>query len=187
MSDSEVFDEIVGLFRDGGGGLYFGEDITQLEHALQTAHQARMSKAGDALVLASLLHDLGHLLHVGGETLGERRIDGRHELLGATWLRTRFPVEVSEPVRLHVAAKRYRCSVDDGYRLRLSAESTRSLGLQGGPMDSFESRAFENESAFDAAMSLRAWDDAAKVVGLSVPGLDHHRECIQTLARRKTV
>ena len=45
------------------------------QHALQTAHLAEQSGAGDELVTACLLHDLGHLLNDQGETPSLRGID----------------------------------------------------------------------------------------------------------------
>ncbi|HEU0177888.1 MAG TPA: HD domain-containing protein, partial [Blastocatellia bacterium] len=107
-----IVDEIIELFARLGGGAYFGEPVSQLEHALQTAFQAEQESAPDALIAAALLHDIGHLLHKLPEDIADRGIDGRHERVGAMWLARNFPAAVTEPIRMHVAAKRYLCSVD---------------------------------------------------------------------------
>lgn len=171
----DVIDRIAALFRDRGAGLYFGEAVTEAEHALQAAHLAERSGAAPELVAAALLHDLGHLLHDLPEDCAARGIDDRHEDRGAAFLRDHFGPAVVDPVRLHVPAKRYLCAVDPGYRAGLSPASALSLALQGGPMTPAEVAAFEQEPHFRAAVAVRRWDDGAKVVGWGVPGLDHYR------------
>lgn len=177
-----VFDEIEALFADRGDAAYFGEAVTQTEHALQTAYLAEGDGAPPTLVVAALLHDIGHLLHRAGEDIAERGIDTRHERIGARWLARHFGTAVSEPVRLHVAAKRYLCGIEPHYVERLSAASIQSLELQGGPMRPGEARQFERQDDWQAAVRLRRWDEEAKVIGLRVPDLEHYRAIIETLA-----
>jgi phosphonate degradation associated HDIG domain protein len=167
------------LFREKGQGAYFGEAVTEAEHALQSAHLAEQSGAAPELVAAALLHDVGHLLHGLGEDVADRGIDGRHEDVGAAWLERHFSRAVVDAVRLHVAAKRYLCAVEPAYHAQLSEASRRSLDLQGGPMSAEEVRRFEQEPGFRAAVAVRRWDDVAKVPGLDVPGLDHYRGCLE--------
>src|SRR5262245_20302558 len=174
-----VVDRILQLFAEKGQGMYFGEAVTETEHALQSAHLAETAGAGNELIAAALLHDIGHLLHGLGEDIAEQGIDGRHEEGGAAWLARYFGPAVAEPVRLHVAAKRYLCAVDPVYHAALSAASRRSLELQGGPFSREEARRFEREPFWEAAVALRRWDDAAKVPGLAVPGLEHYRPCLE--------
>src|SRR5262245_37409079 len=107
-----VVDRILQLFVEKGRGAYFGEAVTETEHALQSAHLAEAAGVGSELIAAALLHDIGHLLHGLAEDIAERGIDGRHEEGGATWLARHFGQPVADPVRLHVAAKRYLCAVD---------------------------------------------------------------------------
>jgi gamma-butyrobetaine dioxygenase len=171
----KVVDRIFALFREKGNGAYFGESVTETEHALQCAHLAERAGAAPELVAAALLHDLGHLLHGLPEDVAERGIDARHEEGGAAWLRSHFPAAVVDPVRLHVAAKRYLCAVEPAYLDGLSEASRRSLLLQGGPMSPEERRGFERETHSRAAVAVRRWDDAAKVPGLAVPGTEHYR------------
>jgi phosphonate degradation associated HDIG domain protein len=169
------------LFREQGNGAYFGEAVTETEHALQCAHLAEQSGASAELIAAALLHDVGHLLHGLPEDLAERGIDGRHEDEGAAWLGRSFGPAVVDPVRLHVAAKRYLCAVDPDYYAGLSEASRLSLRLQGGTMSSEEVQRFEQEPRFRSALAVRRWDDGAKVPGLAVPGLDHYRPYLEAV------
>lgn len=180
-----AIDRIVTLFREKGDGAYFGEAVSETEHALQCAHLAEQSGAPPELIAAALLHDLGHLLHGLQEDLAERGIDGRHEEVGAAWLGRHFGATVADPVRLHVAAKRYLCAVEPGYHAGLSEASQRSLRLQGGPMSPEEVCHFEREPGFRSAVAVRHWDDGAKVPGLVVPGLDHYRPCLRAVQVRR--
>ena len=118
--------------------------MSQAEHALQAAELAEREGAPDALVVAALLHDVGHLLDGQDEDLADRGVDGRHEEAGCAWLAAHFGPEVIEPIRLHVAAKRYLCAVDPAYLDGLSPASRLSLSLQGGPMDAEERARFES-------------------------------------------
>lgn len=180
-----IADETIGWFETRGHAAYHGEAVSQTEHALQAACCAERVGASDALVVAALLHDLGHLVDDPAEDLAERQIDGRHEDAGAAWLASRFGPEVTEPVRLHVAAKRYLCAVDPQYAAGLSPASVRSLAVQGGPFTPAEAAAFAALPGAMEAVRLRRWDDAAKVPGLEVPGLEHYRARIEALAARE--
>lgn len=161
-----IVNEVQTLFALHGGSEYGGECITQEEHALQCAELARSSGASQALITAALLHDIGHLLHDLPVDAPELGVDDLHEALGARWLENRFIPAVTEPVRLHVAAKRYLCAVDSTYYSRLSEPSRVSLRLQGGPMDSTEVATFEASPFYKDALQLRTYDDTGKIEGL---------------------
>ena len=165
--------DIEQLFARHGFAQYSGEPVTQLEHALQTAHLAEQSGADDALVTACLLHDLGHLLNEQGQTPSLRGIDDTHQYFALPFLRGLFPAAVLDPIRLHVDAKRYLCCVDAGYRSRLSEDSKRSLVLQGGVFSEAEAAAFIAAPAARDAVLLRQWDDLAKEAALATPDLAH--------------
>ncbi len=186
MSDRAAsVDEVVELYRRWGAERY-DEEVTQLDHACQTAALARRDGAADELVVAALLHDVGHLLDLRDRE-GDPTLPGRdlgHEGRGAAWLSDLFPPEVTRPIALHVRAKRYRCAVDPDYATGLSAGSTRSLALQGGPYDADQAAAFEARPGAADAVRLRRWDDGGKVDGLPVPGLDDHRARLDRLALR---
>jgi len=179
-----IADTILRTLHDLGQGAYFGEDVSECQHALQTAHLARLAAASDDLIVAALLHDIGHLLHGLPEDIAVRKIDGRHEDAGSNWLARYFPASVVDPVRLHVAAKRYLCAVEPAYLGKLSTSSQRSLELQGGPFDADEVRRFETEPFSREAVDLRRWDDAAKVPGWVVPGLEEYRSLLASAAFR---
>ena len=167
------------IFEAKGGDAYFGEPVSQLEHALQAAHYAERENAPPWLVVAALLHDIGHLLHDLPEHIADLGIDSRHEDLGHFWLAQYFGPEITAPVRMHVDAKRYLCATDPEYLKLLSPASVQSLQLQGGPFTEEEARAFEQKPFAREAVRLRRWDDLAKVPGMLVPDLEHYRAMIE--------
>ncbi|MEO1496215.1 MAG: phosphonate degradation HD-domain oxygenase [Planctomycetota bacterium] len=181
---SESAAEIYRLFEVRGASLYGGEGVTQLEHGLQAAMLAEQEGADPALIVAALLHDVGHLLHDLPDDAPDNGVDDVHEALGADWLRSRFPPEVLEPVQQHVASKRYLCATEQGYWDALSEPSKVSLELQGGPMNAAEVDAFEQGEHFEACVRLRRWDDLAKVVGLETPPLEHFMTLVDRVALR---
>ncbi len=154
--------KIVDLFNEKGHSLYGGEAVTQMEHALQAATFARKNNASDALITASLLHDIGHLLHALPDDAPDFGVDDLHEELAALFLEKYFIKEVVEPAKLHVQAKRYLCFVDAGYYNTLSEPSRQSLALQGGIMNAEEAAEFEKYENYKEAVLLRTWDDLAK-------------------------
>jgi [1-hydroxy-2-(trimethylamino)ethyl]phosphonate dioxygenase len=153
---------IIALWKQHGGSMYGSEAVTQMEHALQTAALARNAGASPALVAAALLHDVGHLLHELPDDAPEQGIDDRHEDLAANYLEKYFRQEVTEPIRLHVDAKRYLCTTTSDYLAQLSEPSVVSLRLQGGLMNEAEIQAFEANPYAADAVRLRRWDDLAK-------------------------
>jgi phosphonate degradation associated HDIG domain protein len=179
-----IADEVFRIFGQRGAGAYFGEHISMTEHALQAAYFAREESAPAALVVAALLHDIGHLVEDVPDDLSDWKADAHHEEVGARWLERRLPPEVSGPVRLHVPAKRYLCATDPHYVAMLSHASLVTLQLQGGPMQSDELLQFETQRYSQDAIRLRRWDDQGKITGLKTPGLTEYRELIEELARR---
>ncbi|HEX3930332.1 MAG TPA: HD domain-containing protein [Nocardioides sp.] len=178
-------DRLADLFAGPGAGDYLGEAVTQAQHMCQAATLAEGAGAPDELVAAALLHDVGHFQ---GEVTGRDLMagtDNRHSDTGAAWLTQWFPPGVTEPVRLHVAAKRYLCAVDPAYVGSLSPASLYTLGVQGGPMDDAQQRAFEAEAYHADAVSLRRWDDAAKDPGSPTPEFDHFRPLLSRLLSRQ--
>jgi phosphonate degradation associated HDIG domain protein len=174
--------EILALYESRGTQAYFGECVSMVEHGLQVAHFARAEGAPEALVLAALLHDIGHLLEDVPETIEEWTLDARHEEIGARWLARRFDAAVCEPVRLHVPAKRYLCATDAAYSARLSEASVHTLKLQGGPMSANEVARFEAEPFWREALRVRRWDDQGKVAGLKTLALRDYAPLIDRLA-----
>jgi phosphonate degradation associated HDIG domain protein len=179
MAGEDPIDFVLRLFKERGDAAYLGEPVSQTEHALQTAWAAEQAGAGGALVAAALLHDVGHLLHDLPEDCALAGIDDAHEERGARWLAEHFGPEVAEPVRLHVAAKRFLCATDPTYAARLSEASRRSLRLQGGPFTPDEAAHFRARRHAEAAVVLRRLDEQAKVPGLRTPDLEHFRPYLE--------
>ena len=175
------------LFDSEGAGDYLGEPVTVAQHLLQAAALAAAAAASPALVGAALLHDVGHLR--GADPLAdEAELSGRdlmagsdndHGDRGAAWLARWFPPALTEPVRLHVAAKRYLCAAEPGYFARLSQASVYTLAVQGGPMSEDEASAFESVPFAADAIAVRRWDDLAKDPDVSVPGFAHYRQLLE--------
>jgi phosphonate degradation associated HDIG domain protein len=166
-------DDIEQLFGRRGAEMYSGEPVTQLEHALQTAALAQGQGADDELITASLLHDLGHLLQDLGDTPTLRGVDDRHQVAALPFLRGLFGARVLGAIQLHVDAKRYLCVTRPQYHDALSADSQRSLKLQGGRFDAAQAAAFSARPGAADAVRLRLWDDLAKAAGAATPPLAH--------------
>lgn len=173
MSDT-VLHRIDDLFTRFGATAYEGgrrEAVSALEHALQCAQLAEWAGAGPSYVAAALLHDIGHF---SDGLLESDTDDDAHEQRALPWLATAFGPAVTEPIRLHVAAKRYLVATEPAYAASLSSASLHSLALQGGPMNSLEMEAFEAEPHAPAAVLLRRWDDAAKTPAKRTPPLAYY-------------
>lgn len=179
---SEIIDRLESLFVRRGAEAYLGEPVTVADHMLQCAALALAEGAPETLVAAALLHDIGHLSEgAAGEYSPDDTVDKRHDRAGAKLLEEHFPAAMVEPVRLHVAAKRYLCATDAAYYDRLSAASKHSLSLQGGPMSAAEVAAFEGLPFSQEAVRVRRWDDAGKVEGLGVPTFRELRPLLERM------
>jgi phosphonate degradation associated HDIG domain protein len=177
---NDTIETLVALYTDKGVAQYGREAVSQTEHALQCAALAEAEDADDALIAAALLHDVGHLLAKHGDDAG---INDLHERIGWGFLKANFGPEVSEPVRLHVEAKRYLCAVDSGYFGILSPASVHSLELQGGRYTPTEALNFEKVEFYQDAVNLRRWDDRAKVPKLETRALADYTDLLRGLCR----
>ena len=177
-----ITDEILAIFEKRGADVYYGESVSMAEHSLQAAYFAQAAAAPPGLIVAALLHDIGHLVEEVPSDLADWVEDAHHERVGGRWLAGRFRPEVSEPVRLHVPAKRYLLATDAEYFAKLSPASVITLKLQGGPMAAHEVAQFEAEPFYRDAVRVRQWDDQGKVAGLKTPGLRDYRALIEALA-----
>jgi gamma-butyrobetaine dioxygenase len=174
-----VIEELTRLFAGPGAGEYLGEPVTIGVHMRQAGALAEAAGAAPALIAAALLHDVGHLRANADD---KHSADDRHSQAGADWLARWFGPEVTEPVRLHVAAKRYLCAVEPDYFARLSAESVRTLAVQGGPMSPAEVAGFEALPRHGDAVRVRRWDDAAKDPGTEPPDFGYFSGLLTGLA-----
>lgn len=166
-------EEITHLFVHKGTAMYGQEAISQLEHALQCAALAELAGKNKEIITACLLHDLGHLFP---------EVDERHEERVIPLLRNLFDATVTEPIRLHVEAKRYLCSMNKNYWATLSPASKRSLELQGGIFTVDQAKAFIAQPYAKEAVQLRIWDDQAKVLGKVTPSLAHFSRIMKACA-----
>jgi gamma-butyrobetaine dioxygenase len=180
---SALVDEIFRMFREYGSGAYLGEPVSMTEHMLQSAYAAEQEGAESRLVAAALLHDYGHFIHEYEEDAAQHGIDTEHEEVGHAFLAEHFGPEIAEPIRLHVAAKRYLCATDPSYLDALSPASILSLELQGGPCSPAEAAAFEESPYAKDAVRLRRWDDVGKIAGLDTPDLEHYRPVLEASLR----
>lgn len=170
---TSVRDELAAIYEGRANRRYGLSAVSQLQHALQSAAMAEQNGEGAAFIAAALLHDVGHMVHALGEDPAAGGVDDRHEQLGAAWLELYFPAEVTEPIRLHVPAKRFLVATEPDYAARLSEDSVRSLALQGGPMSPAEVARFRSEPHHQAAVRLRRIDEAAKNPATTTPPLEH--------------
>jgi phosphonate degradation associated HDIG domain protein len=176
-------DEVLALYARFGEHTY-DEVVSQTAHAEQTAARAVAEGSTDALVAAALLHDVGHLLELERGAIGaDLQQDLRHDVTGPAWLADVFPPSVTDPIALHVQAKRYRCAVDPGYHARMSAGSQASLVRQGGPFDAGQVATFEARPGWQDAVRLRDWDDDGKVLDLDVAPIATYRELLGRVSR----
>lgn len=178
-----TIDQIFGTLN-ALGHIHYGEEVTQMQHILQAAHLAMLDGAPDVLIAAALLHDIGHFLDNAGNAAEEQGIDAAHEKSGAAYLASYFSPAVTDPVRLHVEAKRYLCSAEPIYREALSHASELSLALQGGSLTVHEMAAFMADPGAADALRLRRYDDLAKRQDWQVPDLETYRALLESLVLR---
>jgi phosphonate degradation associated HDIG domain protein len=167
------------IFERRGGEEYLGESVTMAQHMLQGAHLAEQRGEEEIIVVAALLHDIGHFTSEFGTFSMDDTHDKHHEEAGAQVLERFFPRLVVDCVRHHVAAKRYICATDPSYLAQLSAASVHSLKLQGGPMNAAEIAEFEKNPNLAEIVRVRRFDDAGKIVGMETAGFGHYAPMLQ--------
>ena len=183
LTNSNIVDFILDLFARRGAEEYMGESVSMSQHMEQSAACAAVDGASTELVIAALLHDIGHFVGDFPVDSLEKGVDNFHEEAGASLLAPFFPAAVTEPIRLHVAAKKYLCAVDPKYIKRLSAASIESLNVQGGPMSAAEVQAFESNRYWESSVKVRHYDDDGKVAGLKIKPVKDYRLQIEALLR----
>jgi predicted HD phosphohydrolase len=176
-----IIDFILDLFARRGAEAYMGEKVSMAQHMEQSAACAVAGGASDELVIASLLHDIGHFVGDFPIEALENGIDNLHADAGAHFLEPFYPASVTEPIRLHVAAKKYLCAVDENYMSCLSDASINSLRVQGGPMSQPEVEEFESNPHYLAAVDVRKYDDDGKVAGLDIKPVESYRDKLESL------
>jgi phosphonate degradation associated HDIG domain protein len=174
LDRDSIVDFIADIFERRGAESYLGEPVTMSQHMLQGAQLAEREGAGDELVAAALLHDIGHYTSEFGPYSPEDTRDNLHDAAGARVLEPFFPPRVTQAVKLHVAAKRYLCAVEPAYWDTLSVASKHTLQLQGGPMSAAEVAAFRAQPFHGDAVRVRLWDDAGKDPAVATPPFVHY-------------
>lgn len=167
------------IFERRGGEEYLGEPVTMAEHMLQGAHLAEQQGESEIIIVAALLHDIGHFTSEFGMFSMDDTQDKHHEEAGARVLERFFPRLVVDCVRYHVAAKRYICATSPDYYEQLSAASIHSLKLQGGPMAPAEVKEFERNPHANEIVRVRHLDDAGKIAGMNTPNFAYYAPMIQ--------
>jgi predicted HD phosphohydrolase len=159
--------------------------VSLLDHALQCAQLSQWARASPCVVAAALLHDIGHLLALDGQAHDGADAD-HHAELGSRWLANDLPPDVTEPVRLHVAARRYLARVDTHYYANLSPLAQQMLARQGGVMTEFEAAEFEAHPHAVQAVALRRWDEAARHADKRTPPLAYYLAVVAELPQQAT-
>ena len=192
-----VFD----LYRDYGGHDYIGEEVTQLEHAQQCAHQASLEYPDNKeIILGAFLHDVGHLLSIHDSKCASNEkyiqfknlsLNGlglvNHENIGADFLeKMGFPKSVSSLGRNHVLAKRYLITRDSDYLDKLSEASKETFKLQGGVLSDTELDNFELDGEHPIFLRMRHWDDMAKDLNFNYQhNIDFYRDMALNLLLKR--
>ena len=184
LTRASIVDFLADIFARRGGEEYLGEPVTMAEHMLQGAAIAEAQGEREEIIVAALLHDIGHFTSEFGTFTMEDTEDRYHEEAGATVLEEFFPTVVTDCVRHHVAAKRYLCATRPEYFSLLSEASVHSLNLQGGPMSADEVAAFERNPNLDDIVKVRYLDDAGKDPDMTTPDFAHFAPMVQRVVDR---
>jgi len=171
-----IVDKIINNYQTKKN-FYIGEKVTISDHMIQTAMLAEKNHLPKSLICACLLHDYGHFVIEDPDLLVTKSLDGEHEKVGFDFLKGYFKPEVTEPIKLHVQAKRYLCRNKSYYDL-LSDPSKISLELQGGIMSEEEVQKFTSLKFYKDAIILRKYDDDAKIPNIKMKKIDDYRNLI---------
>lgn len=185
LDASNIVDFLADIFERRGSEEYLGEPVTMAQHMLQGAVLAQKDGCREEIVVAALLHDIGHFTSEFGMFSMQDTADKFHQDAGAEVLQDFFPSLVVDCVRYHVAAKRYLCATDPDYLGKLSSASVHSLELQGGPMNKNEVMDFARNPNLNDIIVVRYLDDAGKSATMKTPPFSHYAPMIQRVANQK--
>ena len=174
----QIVDKIINKYQSNGGQ-YLGEKVTMTEHMIQTAMIAEQNHSSESLICACLLHDYGHFIIKDPDQLVSISKDGKHENIAYNFLKNYFKLEVVEPIKLHVQAKRYLCRNQTYWNI-LSEASKVSLKLQGGIMNDNEAQKFISLKFHDDAILLRKYDDEGKIPNIKIKKIEDYRDLINS-------
>lgn len=179
LTPATIVDFLADIFARRGGEEYLGEPVTMAQHMLQAARCAEQAGQSEELIVAALLHDIGHFTSEFGTYSPDDTEDRHHEDAGGDVLAPFFSPRVVDCVRYHVAAKRYLCATRPEYFNKLSPASVHTLSLQGGPMDTDEVAAFERNPHLKDIVKVRAYDEAGKRADMLTPPFAHYAPMVQ--------
>lgn len=179
LTPATIVDFLADIFARRGGEEYLGEPVTMAQHMLQAARCAEQAGQSEELIVAALLHDIGHFTSEFGTYSPDDTEDRHHEDAGGDVLAPFFPPRVVDCVRYHVAAKRYLCATRPEYFNKLSPASVHTLSLQGGPMDTEEVASFERNPHLKDIVKVRAYDEAGKRADMVTPPFAHYAPMVQ--------
>lgn len=179
LDKQNIVEFIAGIFARRGAEEYLGEEVNISEHMYQAGHLAEAAGASEEIIVAALLHDIGHFTNEFPDDAAELGIDSHHDRAGAAVVAPFFPSIVTDCIRHHVSAKRYLCAVDPDYFDALSDASVLSLKLQGGPLTSEAADKFAQNTDIEAIVQVRKWDDEAKVSGKKTESFEYFAPMIQ--------
>ena len=184
LTRDTIVDFLADIFERRGGEEYLGEPVTMAQHMLQGATLAEQQGLSEDVIVAALLHDIGHFTSEFGTYHPDDTEDRHHEDAGAEVLAPFFPTLVTDCVRHHVAAKRYLCATRPSYFARLSSASVHTLELQGGPMNDQEVATFEANPNLEKIIQVRYLDEAGKDPDLKTPSFSHFAPMVQRVVDR---
>ena len=159
--------------------LYIGEKITISEHMIQSAMNAEKAKSSNNLICSCLLHDYGHFILEDPDALVRKKVDGKHEYIGYEYLKKFFNKDVVEPIKYHVLAKRYLAR-NKKYLNSLSDASKVSLKLQGGALNTKESKEYEKKDFFKNSIKLRKFDEVAKRTDIKMKSIIEYKDLLSS-------
>jgi [1-hydroxy-2-(trimethylamino)ethyl]phosphonate dioxygenase len=184
LTPDTIVDFLGSIFDRRGGEEYLGEPVTMGEHMLQGATIAEQNGQPEEIIVAALLHDIGHFTSEFGTFTMDDTEDRHHEDAGGEVLERFFPTVITDCVRYHVAAKRYLCATRPEYLSLLSEASVHSLNLQGGPMQPAEVAAFDSNPNLEKIVAVRYLDDAGKHPQMETPDFWHFAPMVQRMVNR---
>jgi len=179
LSANNIVAFLQDIFDRRGGEEYLGEPVTMAQHMLQGATIAKNNGESELIIVAALLHDIGHFTSEFGMFSMDDTEDKHHEDAGAKVLEAFFPTLITDCVRYHVAAKRYLCATRPEYLEVLSEASVHSLMLQGGPMNKTEIADFEKNPNLQQIIAVRYLDDAGKSADMQTPDFSDFAPMLQ--------
>lgn len=144
-----------------GNEQYYGDNLTKTQHMLQCATLAKKNEENDEIILACLLHDVGHFLE-------EDDMDGYgvkdNGKIGAKYLKELgFNKNICKLVEKHTDAKRYLVTKKlNNYYDKLSEVSKKTFEYQGGKMSSEELKKMDRNNRLMDIIKVRQYGDRAK-------------------------